>query len=219
MLTSSGSLGTGFAKVGQNPVNLRGSLKALPQEGRCEPNEKGSASSADGVGTPIAGTVGAQPERTSVVGHASACAAGGQRRQLVYGCRPPRRARARRFSRHLGSTVQPGWPGSGGTPGRWASAHPVWSGGTRSDSEGVSAPTGSRAGWDGDLVLEHAAARAAPRIRWPTEGEYVHHLGGAARCWHHLAEGPKLVPDRRCCPQAQAWRSHLYDPDASAKKA
>src|SRR5438874_11996708 len=44
---SSGSLDTGVAMVIDNPVNLRGSLDALPQEGSCEWTPERSASSVD----------------------------------------------------------------------------------------------------------------------------------------------------------------------------
>jgi hypothetical protein len=56
------------------------------------------------------------------------------------------------------------------------------------------------------LVIEYLAARAAASTGWPAQGEHVHHLAGAARCWYLLAAGPHLVPDRRRHPQAQAWR-------------
>src|SRR6195256_3133026 len=67
----SGSLDTGLAKGMHNPVNLRGSLKELPQEGRCESTQEASTSAADEFGTPLAGTVGAEPECASSVGGAS----------------------------------------------------------------------------------------------------------------------------------------------------
>ena len=46
--TTSGSLDTGFAMVMDYPVNLRGSLDALPQEGSYAPER--SASSVDQLG-------------------------------------------------------------------------------------------------------------------------------------------------------------------------
>src|ERR1700674_5609673 len=90
--TTSGSLDTGLAKVSHNPVNLRGSLKELPQEGSCESNQEGSASLANHVGTPLTGATGAQPECTSIVGGASTRFARGQRRQFVYRSSPTRGA-------------------------------------------------------------------------------------------------------------------------------
>src|SRR5580765_6025049 len=117
---ASGSLDTGLAKVSQNPVNLRGSLKQLPQEGSGESTQAGSTSAADEFGTPLAGTVGAQPECTSHVGGARTGLARGQPGQLVYGSRAARGACPGRLRRGLGGSVQPGRPGGGGTSGRWA---------------------------------------------------------------------------------------------------
>src|SRR6266699_1543876 len=96
---ASGSLVSGVAKVVKNPVNLRGSLKPLPEEGRRDSNEEGSAASVDQLGALRSGTVGAQPERPSRVGCTGTCTARGERWQLVYGSGTPRRACGGRFDR------------------------------------------------------------------------------------------------------------------------
>src|SRR5438128_9478438 len=79
---ASGSLDTGLAMVIDNPVNLRGSLDALPQEGS-RATER-STSSVEQLRAPGAGAVGAQPQCTGVVGGQSACAAGSERRCDIY---------------------------------------------------------------------------------------------------------------------------------------
>src|SRR5205823_629440 len=89
----------------------------------------------------------------------------------------------------------------------------------RSDPGRVSAITGPRARWDGDVVVEYPAACSAARTGWPTERQHVHHLGGAARRRHHLAARPHLVPNRRGDPQAQARRSHRLRPGHQREKS
>jgi hypothetical protein len=76
----------------KNPVNLRGSLKQLSQEGRRQSNEEGSASCIHEVGAWRSGAVGAQPECTSRVGCSIACTACGERWPFVYRSGPTRRA-------------------------------------------------------------------------------------------------------------------------------
>src|SRR5262249_51024798 len=164
-----------------------------PQEGSRESNQEGSASAADEFGTPIAGTVGAQPECTSIVGDASTRFARGQRGQLVHRRGQARWACPRRFGRRMGGALQRGRSGSGGAAGRRASTYPVWRGGARLHSGGVSAAAGSRAGRDGDLVIEHLAAHPTTRSGRSAEGQYVHDLGSAARRRRHVAARSDLV--------------------------
>jgi len=103
----SGSLTTVLAKVTDNPVNLRGSPKPLPQEGRCELNQERSASSIDQFGAKRSGAVSAQPECTSGISCASASVPRGQRRQLVHRSSATRRACRGRFDHHRCCTAQP----------------------------------------------------------------------------------------------------------------
>src|SRR5438309_8518704 len=99
-----------------NPVNLPGSLDALPQEGSCEWTPERSASSVDQLRAPRSGAVGAQPQRTGVVGCKSACAARGELWLLIYRSRTAGRAGCGGFDRAMGDVVQPGGLESGGTP-------------------------------------------------------------------------------------------------------
>src|SRR6266496_450476 len=103
-----------------NPVNLRGSLDALPEEGSCAPER--SASSVEQFGAPCARAIGAQPQRASLIGSQSACTAGGER-----------------FDRAMGDAFQPGRIGSGGTAAWWSTTNRVRSTAARTDSGGVSA--------------------------------------------------------------------------------
>src|SRR5438445_1708447 len=84
---ASGSLDTGLAMRIKNPVNLRGSLNALPEEGSCEWTPERSASCVDQLRAAGSGAVGAQPERTGLVGGKSACPTRGERGILIYGSR------------------------------------------------------------------------------------------------------------------------------------
>src|SRR2546428_7627488 len=158
---TSGSLDTEVAMVIDNPVNLRGSLNALPEEGSCEWTPERSASCVDQLRAAGFGAVGAQPERTGLVGGKSACPARGERGLLVYRSRTVGRAGRRRFDCTMGGPLQPGRAGSGGTAAWWSTTDAVRGRGARADSGGVSASAGSRAQWDGDLVVEHPAAGAA----------------------------------------------------------
>src|SRR5713101_8237696 len=96
-----------------NPVNLRGSLDALPEEGSCAPEK--SASSVVHVRASRARAVGAQPQRTGLIGGKSACIAGGQRRLFIYRSRAVGRTSGGRFDRAMGRTLQPGRTGGRGT--------------------------------------------------------------------------------------------------------
>ena len=73
-----------------NPVNLRGSLDALPQEGSHAPER--STSSAEQLRAPCAGAVSAQPQRTGLVGGARTRFARGQRRLHIHRSRTVGRA-------------------------------------------------------------------------------------------------------------------------------
>src|SRR5438046_1114114 len=146
----------------------------LPEEGSCATER--SASSIEQLRAPCAGAVSAQPQCTGLVGGQSACAAGRERRVLIYRSRTCGGTVCRRFNRGLGSSFQPGRPGSRGAATWWSTADLVWSSGVRPDSEGISAHTGSQAGWHSDVVIEHIAAGAAARTGWPAEGQHIHHL-------------------------------------------
>src|SRR5262249_52977051 len=148
-LATSGSLDTGLAIVMDNPVNLRGSLEALPEEGSRAPER--SPSSVDQIRASRARAVGAQPQRTGSIRGAGAWVARGERRMFIHRSRTGGRAIGGRFDCQVGRSVQPGRPGSGGTAGRWPSTYPVWATGARPDSCGVSTSAGSRARRDGDL--------------------------------------------------------------------
>src|SRR5438128_7495165 len=202
----------------KNPVNLRGSLNALPEEGSCEWTPERSASCVDQLRAAGSGAVGAQPERTGLVGGKSACAARGERRLLIYRSGTIGRTGRGRFDRAVGRVLQPGRTGGRGTAGWRSTADPVRCRGARADSSGVSATTGPRARWDGDLVAEHLAACVAARTGWPAEGQHVHDLGGAARRGNYLAAGPDLVPDWRGHPQAQTWRGQSPRPGRQREK-
>ena len=200
-----------------NPVNLRGSFDALPQEGSRAPEK--SASFVVRVRASRARAVGAQPQRTGLIGGKSACAACGQRRQFIYGSRAVGGTSGGRFDRPVGRALQPGRSGSSGTAGRWTSTHPIWRRGTRSDSGGVSASAGSRAGRHGDLVIEHLAACPAACAGWPAQGQHVHTI------WAVLHDaGITWQRDRTWCDTGLAIRKRkrgevkVQDPDASAKK-
>ena len=76
----------------------------------------------------------------------------------------------------------------------------------------------SRSRWDGDLVVEHVAARAAARTGWLAEGQHVHDLGGAARrgvTWQRTGPGETGAAIRK----RKRGEVKVHDPDASAKKA
>ena len=70
--------------VTDNPVNLRGSVKQLPQEGRCEFSQERSASAIDEFRAQRAGAAGAQPECASSICCTSAGNTRRRRWQLVY---------------------------------------------------------------------------------------------------------------------------------------
>jgi len=104
----SGSLESGVAIEINDPVNLRGSLKQLPQEGRCESTQEGSASSVYRLRTTRSGAVGAQQQRAGLVGCTSAYAARSEPGLLMYPSCTAGRADCRRFDRAMGDAVQPG---------------------------------------------------------------------------------------------------------------
>src|SRR2546428_231267 len=203
-----------------NPVNLRGSLDALPQEGSCEWTPERSASSVDRFRAPLSGAVGAQPQRTGVVGGKSACPARGERGLLIYRGGTTGWSGRGGLDCAMGGPLQPGRAGSGGTPAWWSTTDAVRGRGARADSGGVSASAGSQARWDGDLVVEHLATGTAAGTGWPAQGQHVHDLGGATRCRYQLATGPHLVPDpARSFANANVARSKSTTRTPGRKKA
>src|SRR6266542_2844440 len=211
-----GNPGEKIALVIDNPVNLRGSLDALPEEGSCAPER--SASSVEQFGAPCARAIGAQPQRASLIGSQSACTARGEPRCLIYRSRTAGRAGGGRFDRAMGDAFQPGRIGSGGTAAWWSTTNRVRSTAARTDSGGVSASARSRARWYGDVVVEYLTACSAARSGWSAKGQHVHDLGGAARRRHHLAERPDLVPNRRGHSPAQTWRGQGPGPGRQREK-
>src|SRR5262245_13608075 len=98
--SASGALDTGLAIGLENPVNLRGSLDQLPEEGSRAPER--STTSANRIGASRAGAVDAQPERTCLIGGQGACAARRERRLVVYRRRALGGTDGRRFDRQVG---------------------------------------------------------------------------------------------------------------------
>jgi transposase len=56
---------------------------------------------------------------------------------------------------------------------------------------------------DGNMVLEHVAGRLAPRRRWSSHRQHLHHMAYLACCQSELAEKPDVVCSRYRYAQAR----------------